>query len=86
MDDLTTADRIALYVGGGLVVFGVVVIGFLEIVAGSTHPVTDEGQTVHEALIPLEIRSYVILLGLLVWAAYAVYKVFATTAPAARSG
>ncbi len=75
MSDLSTADNIALYLGGGLVILGTVVIGFLEMVLGSTHPVTGEGQIVHEALIPLEIRSYIILLGLLIWGIYAISKV-----------
>ncbi|MFA9517456.1 hypothetical protein ACERIT_09610 [Halopenitus sp. H-Gu1] len=84
MTEFNTADTIAAYVGGGLVVVGVVVIGLLEIIAGSPHPVTGEGQIVHEALVPLEIRSYIILLGLLVWAGYAVYRVIGTT-PATES-
>lgn len=75
MSELTTADKIAAYVGGGLVLLGTVGIGLLEMLAGSPHPVTAEGQIPHEALIPLEIRSYIILLGLLIWAVYAVYKV-----------
>jgi hypothetical protein len=77
MSDLTTADTIAMYVGGGLVVLGTFVIGLLEMVLGSSHPVTGEGQIVHEALVPIEIRSYIILLGLLIWGLYAVYKVVA---------
>ena len=84
MTELNTIDTIAAYLGGGLVVLGVVGIGLLEIVAGSPHPVSGEGQIVHEALVPLEVRSYIILLGLLVWAAYAVYRVVATT-PATES-
>ncbi|WP_436925824.1 hypothetical protein [Halosimplex amylolyticum] len=79
MSEFTTADKVAAYVGGGLVVLGVVVIGILEMIAGSPHPVSSEGQIVHEALVPLEVRSYIIVLGLLVWAVYAVYKVVATT-------
>lgn len=79
MNEFTTPDTIAAYVGGGLVVLGVVVIGLIEIFAGSPHPVSDEGQIVHEALVPLEIRSAIILLGLLIWAGYAIYKVVATT-------
>ncbi len=77
MSDLTTADRIAMYVGGGLVLLGTVGIGILEMAAGSPHPVSGEGQIVHEALVPLEVRSYVILSGLLIWGVYAVYKVAA---------
>lgn len=86
MDEFTTPDRIAAYVGGGLVVLGVVVIGLLEIVAGSPHPVSSDGQIVHEALVPLEVRSYIVLLGLLVWAGYAVYRVVATAPGTASAG
>ena len=84
MTEFDTADMVAAYLGGGLVVLGVVGIGLLEIAAGSPHPVSGEGQIVHEALVPLGIRSSLIILGLLVWAAYAVYKV-ATTTPATGS-
>lgn len=77
--ELTTAERIALYGGGGLVLLGVVVIGLLEMIAGALHPVAGEGQVVHEALVPLEVRSYVILAGLLLWGGYALYRVLATT-------
>jgi len=78
MSELTTADRIAMYGGGGLVLIGVVGIGVLEMLLGSPHPVSGEGQIVHEALVPLEMRSYVILLGFLIWGLYAVYKVAAS--------
>ncbi|MEF8841357.1 MAG: hypothetical protein V5A62_06980 [Haloarculaceae archaeon] len=83
MSTLTTADRIALYGGGGLVLLGTVVIGLLEMLLGSPHPVSGEGQIVHEALVPLEIRSYVILLGLLIWGGYAIYRVAVPSQPAA---
>ncbi|MFB6122350.1 MAG: hypothetical protein ABEJ78_02685 [Haloferacaceae archaeon] len=79
MSQLTIADEIALYLGGGLVLLGTVGVGLLEIIAGSPHPVTGEGQVVHEALVPLHVRSYIILLGLVIWGAYAVFKVLATT-------
>ena len=79
MDRLTTADAVAMYVGGGLVLLGTVGIGLLEMVLGSPHPVDSEGAIVHEALVPLEVRSYIILLGLLIWGLYAVYRVVATT-------
>lgn len=80
MADLTTADKIALYGGGGLVVLGTLVIGLVEMIGGSSHPVTGEGQIVHEALIPIRIRSYIILLGLLIWGVYAIYR-FLTSEP-----
>ena len=74
MSELTTADKLAMYGGGGLVVLGVVVIGLLEILIGSPHPVDSEGAIVHEALVPIEVRSYIILLGLLILGLVAVYK------------
>jgi len=79
MHNLTTADRIAMYVGGGLVLLGTFAIGLLEMLLGSGHPVDGEGQIVHEALIPLEIRSYIILAGLLLWGLYAIYRLIGTT-------
>jgi cytochrome b561 len=85
MAPLTTADRIAMYVGGGLVLIGVVLIGLIEMVAGTTHPVSGEGQIVHEALVALHLRSYIILAGLLIMGLYAVYRVVATK-PASVTG
>lgn len=79
MNELNTPGKIAAYGGGGLIALGVVVIGVLEILLGSPHPVSGEGQIVHEALVPLGVRSSIILLGLLIWAGYGVYKVVATT-------
>lgn len=78
MRESTTADKIALYVGGGLVILGTVVIGLLDMLIGAGHPVTGEGQIVHDAILPLEVRSYIILAGLLIWGLYAVYRVAAT--------
>jgi hypothetical protein len=74
MTQLTTADKIAIYGGGGLVVLGVFVIGLLEMLLGTGHPVSSEGQIAHEALIPLEYRSYIIIAGLLIWGLYASYR------------
>ena len=79
MSEPTSADAIAMYLGGGLVLLGTVGFGLLEMIAGSPHPVDGEGAIVHEALIPLEVRSYVILLGLLIWGVVAIYKLIATS-------
>jgi hypothetical protein len=75
MTALTTTERLALYGGGLLLLLGTVGIGLLEIVAGAPHPVSGDGQIVHEALVPITIRSYIILLGLLLWGAYATLSV-----------
>ena len=74
MSELTTADKIGMYVGGGLVMLGVLVIGILDMFLGAGHQVTGEGQIVHDALVPIDIRAYIILLGLVVWALVAIYK------------
>ncbi len=78
MTRLTTADRIGMYVGGGLVVLGVVVIGLLEMLLGTGHPVGSDGQIEHEAFVPLEIRSYIILAGLVTWGLLALYRAAST--------
>lgn len=82
MSDISTIDKIAMYAGGGLVLLGTVIIGLLEMLMGSPHPVSGEGQIVHEALIPLSIRSYIILLGFLIWGLAAIYKLIAARPPA----
>ena len=74
MSELTTADKIGMYVGGGLVMLGVLVIGLLDTFLGAGHPVGSDGAIEHEALIPIDIRAYIILLGLAIWALVAIYK------------
>ena len=75
MEQLTTADKIAAYVGGGLVVLGVVVIGLLEMLFGAKHPVSGDGQIAHDALVGLELRSSIMIAGLVVLGLVALYKV-----------
>lgn len=79
MSTLTTADRIAMYAGGGLVLLGTFVVGLLEMLLGAGHSVPSGEQIEHSPLVPLEIRAYVILAGLLIWGLYVIYKVIATT-------
>lgn len=74
MTELTTADKIAMYGGTGLVLLGTFGIGFIEMFLGATHPVTGEGQIEHDALVPIEVRSGIIILGLVIWGLYAIYK------------
>jgi hypothetical protein len=81
MNKPNTIDSIAMYLGGGLILFGVVGIGLLEMIAGAPHPVSGEGQIQHDALVPLEIRSYIIMAGLLIWGLVAIARVFATEPP-----
>jgi hypothetical protein len=85
MSELTTADKIGMYVGGGLIVLGVVVIGFLDMVFGAGHPVNSEGAIEHAAVIPIDVRATIILLGLLIWGLVAVYKFVAAPEAGDRS-
>lgn len=75
MNELNTVDKVAMYVGGGLVMLGVLVIGLLEMFLGSPHPVDAEGAIVHEALIPMDIRAWIIFLGFVVWGLVSLYKI-----------
>lgn len=75
MSNISTVDKFALYVGGFLVAFGIVGVGLLQMIAGNPHPVTGEGQIVHEALVPIAIRSYIVLLGMLMWGGLAIFRV-----------
>jgi hypothetical protein len=70
-----------MYVGGGLVVLGVVVIGLLDMLLGAGHPVDSEGAIEHAAVVPIDIRAGIILLGLVVWGLVAVYKFATGSAP-----
>ena len=73
--ELTTADRIAMLGGGIPIVIGVVVLGLINTLADApAAPVVEEGTTVATPLIPVELRTGLVLLGLLVWLAYAGYK------------
>lgn len=86
MSELPTADKIGMYVGGGLVVLGVLVIGILDLVLGAGHPVDGEGAIVHEAIIPLDIRAYIILLGLVIWGLVAAYNLVGGQAASEPAG
>lgn len=85
MTQFTTVDNIDLYLGGGLVILGVVGIGLLEMLLGAPHPVSGEGQIDHEALVPLALRSYIILLGFLVWGLTAIYQFVRSEQPTAST-
>lgn len=85
--EIGTADRVAMLVGGGLVLLGTVVLGFLDLFVGNPYPMpvtNDAGEIIANPTFSIEIRGTIIALGLAVFALYAVYKVFAAmTSPAA---
>ena len=75
MSQPTTADAIAMYLGGGLLLLGVFGIGLLEMLFGAKHPVSGDGQIAHDALVGLELRSSIMIAGLVVLGLVALYKV-----------
>ena len=85
-DQLTFADRMAMLLGGGLIVLGVVVMGFFEAILGTPNamPVTnDAGKVTAATTFDPQLRGYIIAAGLVVWLAYVVYKVAQPTPPEA---
>lgn len=71
MATLTTLDKLGMYLGGGLILLGLPVLGFVLTFTGADCPIFD----------PL-IRGYLVLLGLLVLMVVGVAKLF-TPAPEA---
>lgn len=77
-NDLPLADKLAMVVGGGLVLFGVTVMGTLETLLGSAHsvPQTNEaGEVVAHTTFAPNLRAAIIALGLVVFFLYGLYKV-----------
>lgn len=81
---LTSADRIAMLGGGGLVLFGIL-LGIVNTLMNAPHvPVMDDGEVVATPVIAPELRAYIILLGFVVWLLYGLFKL--TTSPTGGSG
>lgn len=79
--ELTTADRIAMLLGGGLILLGTAALELVNVLAGAPQvPVEEEGVIVATPVVSPTLRAYIIALGLLVWLGFAVYKL--TRAPA----
>lgn len=73
---LGLADKIAMILGGGLILIGVVVIGFIETLVSphSLEPSSTTGDVIIHTAISPTLRAYLIALGLLVWGLYALYR------------
>lgn len=64
-----------MLVGGGLIAIGVIVLGFINVITNSPHlEVVEDGVVTAEPLVPPDIRAYLILLGLLIWGGFALFK------------
>lgn len=74
----TTIDRVAMAVSGGLVLLGVVVLGLIETLAGQPYgaaPLTnDAGEVVAIPLVDPNLRTGLVLLGLVVLLLWGLYK------------
>lgn len=77
-DSETLADQIAMGLGGGLVILGVVVLGLVEVLAGAPYsPMTREGTVAAGVAVDPYWRALLVTLGMAVLMLYAIY-VFAT--------
>lgn len=65
MTQLDTMDTLAMYLGGGLIILGIPVLGFILTITGAENPAFD----------PI-IRGYLTLIGFLLFAVLGVYKLF----------
>ncbi|MFW5956175.1 MAG: hypothetical protein ACOCQY_02115 [Halorhabdus sp.] len=73
----TMADKIAMALGGGFILLGVVVLGIIETLAGEpTSPIAD-GAAAEGVLIDPAIRQWILLIGIVVLGLFAIYA-FAT--------
>jgi hypothetical protein len=91
--NIDTIDRAAMAVSGGLMLLGIVVLGFVEVLVGPPYgaaPVTnDAGEVVATPMIDPALRTGLVILGLvvlLVWGLYryAVAPMDEAEAPASR--
>jgi len=74
----TAIDRAAMAVSGGLILLGVVVLGLIETLAGQAYgaaPLTnDAGEVVAMPLIDPNLRTGLVILGLVVLLLWGLYK------------
>ena len=79
--DFDVIDRAAMAVSGALMLLGIVVLGIVEVLAGPPYgasPVTnDAGEVVATPMIDPNLRTGLVLLGLLVLLAWGVYRMAA---------
>lgn len=96
-DKLDLADKLAMGIGGGLIILAIPVMGFITTITGSLSPLykyevmeggeavvkygvgpaIPDGATILAApLFAPNMRAWLVLIGLLILALYAVYKAF----------
>jgi len=83
-------DKAAMALSAGLMLFGIVGMGLLEILVGAPYspvPITnDAGDVVASPLFSPELRTGVVLAGLAVLGLYAAYKIATPLAEEAQAG
>ena len=76
-NDETVMDQIAMALGGGLIVLGVVVLGLIESLSGAPRSPIADGEIASGLTVDPNIRAGMILVGVIVLLVYAIYA-FAT--------
>jgi hypothetical protein len=84
MDGLDTIDRVAIFLGTGLMFLGTVVLGFVETLTGQPRfPVaTEGGEVVAYGTFGPMLRTGLVVAGLVVLLVYAGYKLAMPAEPA----
>lgn len=76
--DITTIDRAAMMLSGGLVLFGIVVLGFVEVLDGQPYgaaPMTnDAGEIVATPMVDPALRTGLVILGLAILLLWGLYR------------
>ncbi|MFB6154017.1 MAG: hypothetical protein ABEJ27_07175 [Halodesulfurarchaeum sp.] len=73
-DQLDLADRIAMSLGGGLILLGVVGLGIIEILTGPPFGAVPT-ESAGAPSVPPDLRAWLVVLGVLVFGLYAIYRV-----------
>ncbi|MFD1571747.1 hypothetical protein [Halorubrum laminariae] len=83
-------DRAAMALSAGLMLLGIVGMGIVEILAGQPYspvPITNEaGEVVATPLISPQLRTGVVLVGIVVLGLYAAYKIVVPVPEEERTG
>jgi hypothetical protein len=81
--NITMIDRAAIALGGGLMLLGIVVLGFAEVLAGQPYgaaPMTnDAGEVIATPMVDPALRTGLVILGLAVLLLWGLYRFTAST-------
>jgi hypothetical protein len=86
----TIVDKVAMALSGALILLGVVVLGLVEVLAGQPYgaaPLTnDAGEVIATPMIDPNIRTGLVIAGLVVMLVWGVYKMVATDLDTTETG